>query len=70
MQPRGAGNTKIAMYTNTISNLVNIVGNYLLIGGHCGFPALGIRGAAIATVFGTVIACAIIFFPCSGRIPS
>ncbi len=56
---RGAGNTKIAMYTNTISNLVNIVGNYLLIGGHCGFPALGIRGAAIATVFGTVIACAI-----------
>lgn len=47
------------MYTNTISNLVNIVGNYLLIGGHCGFPALGIRGAAIATVFGTVIACAI-----------
>lgn len=56
---RGAGNTKIAMYTNTISNLVNIIGNYLLIGGHCGFPALGIRGAAIATVFGTVIACAI-----------
>lgn len=54
---RGAGNTKIAMYTNTISNLVNIIGNYLLIGGHFGFPALGIRGAAIATVFGTVIAC-------------
>ncbi len=54
---RGAGNTKIAMYTNTISNVVNIIGNYLLIGGHCGFPALGIRGAAIATVFGTVIAC-------------
>lgn len=54
---RGAGNTKIAMYTNTISNVVNIIGNYLLIGGHFGFPALGIRGAAIATVFGTMIAC-------------
>lgn len=56
---RGAGNTKIAMYTNTISNVINIIGNYLLIGGHFGFPALGIRGAAIATVFGTVIACVI-----------
>lgn len=31
---RGAGNTKIAMYTNTISSIVNIIGNYLLIGGH------------------------------------
>lgn len=56
---RGAGNTKIAMYTNTISSLVNIFGNYVLIGGHLGFPALGIRGAAIATVFGTVVACVI-----------
>lgn len=54
---RGAGNTKIAMYTNTISSVVNILGNYVLIGGHFGFPKLGIRGAAIATVFGTVIAC-------------
>ena len=37
--------------------LVNICGNYLLINGHFGFPALGITGAAIATVFGTVVAC-------------
>ncbi|MCM1183170.1 MAG: MATE family efflux transporter [Roseburia sp.] len=54
---RGSGNTIIAMKTNIISNLVNIIGNYLLINGHFGFPALGIHGAAIATVFGTVIAC-------------
>ena len=54
---RGAGNTKIAMYTNIISSLVNILGNYVLIGGHLGFPKMGIRGAALATVFGTVIAC-------------
>lgn len=53
---RGAGNTKITMRTNVTSNLVNMVGNYLLIGGNFGFPALGIRGAAIATVFGTVVA--------------
>lgn len=54
---RGAGNTLIAMRTNITSNVVNIIGNYLLINGHFGFPALGIHGAAIATVFGTVIAC-------------
>ena len=56
---RGAGNTKIAMRTNLISNLVNVVGNYLLIQGNLGFPKLGIHGAAIATVFGTVVACVI-----------
>lgn len=54
---RGSGNTKIAMKTNVTSNLVNILFNYLLIGGHFGFPALGIAGAAIATVLGTVVAC-------------
>lgn len=54
---RGAGNTIIAMRTNITSNVVNVIGNYLLINGHFGFPALGIYGAAIATVFGTVVAC-------------
>lgn len=58
---RGSGNTRIAMTTNVTSNLLNIIGNYLLIGGHFGFPALGIRGAAIATVFGTVVACVMSF---------
>lgn len=53
---RGAGNTRIAMRTNVASNLVNIVFNYLLIGGNFGFPALGVAGAAIATVIGTVVA--------------
>lgn len=52
---RGAGNTRITMRTNLVSNLVNIVANYLLIQGHFGFPALGIQGAALATVLGTVV---------------
>lgn len=56
---RGAGNTKIAMTTNLISNTVNVIFNYLLIGGKFGFPKLGVEGAAIATVFGTVFACAL-----------
>ena len=51
---RGAGNTKLSMRTNVVSNLVNVLFNYLLIGGNFGFPALGIRGAAIATVIGSV----------------
>ena len=53
---RGCGNTKIAMRTNIASNLVNIIFNYLLIGGKFGFPALGVAGAAIATVLGTIVA--------------
>lgn len=54
---RGAGSTRIAMKTNVTANVLNMIGNYLLIGGNCGFPAMGIRGAALATVFGTVVAC-------------
>ncbi len=54
---RGCGNTKIALRTNVTSNVVNIVFNYLLIGGNFGFPRLGVAGAAIATVIGTVAAC-------------
>ena len=54
---RGSGNTKIAMRTNLTSNLVNVVFNFLLIEGRFGFPALGIEGAAIATVIGTVVSC-------------
>lgn len=54
---RGAGNTQITMRTNITSNTINIIFNYLLINGHFGFPALGIMGAAIATVLGTVVAC-------------
>ena len=53
---RGSGNTRVAMYTNVTSSIVNILFNYLLIGGNLGYPALGVRGAALATVLGTVVA--------------
>lgn len=49
---RGAGNTKTAMKNNLVSNGLNIIFNYFLIGGHFGFPALGVKGAAIASVIG------------------
>ena len=54
---RGSGYTRIAMVTNVTSSLINVLFNYLLIGGHLGFPALGLKGAALATVLGTVVAC-------------
>ena len=40
---RGCGNTKITMRTNLVSNTVNVVFNFLLIQGHFGFPAMGIK---------------------------
>lgn len=52
---RGAGNTQIAFVTNIVSTMVNMTLNWLLIGGNLGFPALGIQGAAIATVSGTLV---------------
>ena len=55
---RGSGNTKIAMTTNVTSSIVNMVFNYLLIGGQFGFPRWELFGAAVATVLGTVAACA------------
>lgn len=59
---RGAGNTKISMRTNIVANLVNVVLNYLLIGGNLGFPKLGIQGAAIATVIGIIVGCGMSVF--------
>lgn len=58
---RGSGYTKITLRTHIASNIVNVIFNYLLIEGHFGFPALGIKGAALATVLGTVVACIMSF---------
>ena len=50
----GVGDTRTILYANIASNLVNICGNWLLIGGNLGFPALGVTGAGIATAFSKV----------------
>ncbi|MDR1835259.1 MAG: MATE family efflux transporter [Fusobacteriaceae bacterium] len=49
---RGVGNTKISMRTNVAANIVNVILNYFLIGGHWIFPRLEVRGAALATAIG------------------
>ena len=56
---KGCGNTKISMQTNMVSNIVNVIFNYLLINGIWIFPRLEVRGAAIATCLGSIVACTI-----------
>ncbi|MGP1438712.1 MAG: MATE family efflux transporter [Treponema sp.] len=50
MTLRSIGKIKLAVITTAIGLVVNITLNMLLIFGLLGFPALGVRGAAIATV--------------------
>lgn len=47
---RSIANAKLPMIVSGFSLLVNTLLNYLLIFGNFGFPELGIRGAAIATL--------------------
>ena len=47
---RETENTVLPMAAGFIAVIVNCVGNYILIFGHFGAPALGVQGAAIATV--------------------
>ena len=55
MQLRAIGKTKYSFYSSVIGLVINVAINYVLIFGHFGFPALGVRGAAIATVIARII---------------
>lgn len=57
----GRGKTKVVMLVNIFANLVNAVLAYFLIFGFGKIPAMGIRGAALATLFSLIFAC-IAFF--------
>ena len=54
------GNTVLPMLASVAATLINLVGNYILIFGHFGAPALGVRGAAIATVLSRFVELAIV----------
>lgn len=49
------------MIVSVIVNVVNIFGNYCLIFGKFGFPALGVEGAAISTAFSRGTAMVLLF---------
>ena len=54
------GNTFVPMVAGIAATLVNLVGNYILIFGHFGAPAMGVRGAALATVISRFVELAIV----------
>ena len=55
----GVQRPKVYMSTLLLMHPLNILLNYLLIFGNFGFPALGVRGAAIGTVIATTLGCSI-----------
>ncbi len=59
---RSTEQVRIPLYGAICSVLTNVLLNYLLIFGHLGLPALGIRGAAVATVSASLVNVLVIMF--------
>jgi len=55
-----SGNTFVPMVAGILATLVNLAGNYILIFGHFGAPAMGVRGAALATVISRFVELAVV----------
>ena len=52
---RSVGNTIVPLLVNVVSLFINVFLNYVLIFGALGFPALGVEGAALATLISRVV---------------
>lgn len=57
---RETGETMLPMKAGIAAVFVNLIGNYILIFGKLGAPALGVVGAAIATVISRYVECLIV----------
>ncbi|MBD3372367.1 MAG: MATE family efflux transporter [Candidatus Coatesbacteria bacterium] len=57
----GSGDTRTGMFAFVSINGINVLLNWLLIFGHWGFPALGLRGAALATTISHFLGTGVIF---------
>ncbi|MBR2053390.1 MAG: polysaccharide biosynthesis C-terminal domain-containing protein, partial [Clostridia bacterium] len=57
---REAGETKLPMFAGIVAVGVNCVLNFILIFGHLGLPAMGVEGAALATVISRYVEMAIV----------
>ncbi|MGM0444918.1 MAG: MATE family efflux transporter [Bacillota bacterium] len=53
---RGAGDTKTPMFITGSANILNIIGNYVLMTGFWIFPNMGIAGAALSTTISRLLA--------------
>jgi putative MATE family efflux protein len=61
---RGIEVVRVTLYTTLASLLINITFNYILIFGKLGFPALGVRGAAYATILARAVEASIVCLYC------
>ncbi|MGB6728736.1 MAG: MATE family efflux transporter, partial [Terracidiphilus sp.] len=52
---QGVGEVRVITVTYVFANLVNWFGNWVLIYGKLGFPAMGVRGSAISTVASRIV---------------
>ena len=57
---RETGQTMVPMVAGIVAVFVNLAFNYILIFGHFGAPAMGVRGAAVATVLSRYVELAIV----------
>lgn len=53
---RGTGDTRTPMLINISVNLLNVAGNYILIFGKLGLPAMGVTGAGLSTAISHIVA--------------
>ena len=58
----GVGTTRPIMVVGVVRSFLNIFLDWLLIFGHWGLPAMGLEGAALATLFANLVGCAILFY--------
>ncbi|MEW9699310.1 MATE family efflux transporter [Paenibacillus sp. SI8] len=66
---RSNGQTRDVMFVTLGVNLVHVVGNYLLIFGHFGFPEWGVTGAAVSTVVSRLLGLIVLIIILYRRIP-
>ncbi|HRI64296.1 MAG TPA: MATE family efflux transporter [Polyangium sp.] len=56
----GLGNTRLPMAMQIVCMVLNVALNWVLIYGHLGAPAMGVKGAALASTISTIIGFAIL----------
>ena len=59
---QATGRTLFTMVTQGLGAIINIILDPIFIFGICGFPKMGVAGAALATITGQIIACLLALF--------